>query len=276
MNWKEIEKSPGKYDFGKIEKVINVLAAKGISITAAPLVNFVPENTPDWLQGKDTSFTDIQEAVYGFISECLSRFRKLVNQWVIVRGINCSNCLKLNLEQILEITRSAFIAARNGDNSQKLIQICDPWGSSESVSYDNIPPNVFLDMMIQQNIWFDALSIEMDMWDRHDYPAVRDLLQISAKLDSFAALGKPVFISDLKAPHTADETYYGYWEKEWSEEVQAKWLELVYKIALSKPFVSGVSYASIVDGEGTPKTGLLNSDYEPLKAYRKILRLQKT
>lgn len=276
LNWKEIEKSPGQYNFGSIEKIIKVLSVgKGIKITAGPLITFQKDSIPEWLQQKDTAFSDIQEAAYGFISECLGRFRSLVSQWIVLSGINCKNCLRFSLDEILEITRSAFIAARNNDGSEKLIQICDPWGSSESVAFDNIPPLVFLEMIVQQNIWFDGLSLDLDIWNRSKYPAVRDLLQISAKIDSFTSLGRQIYVSDLKAPNKSDNIYYGYWEKEWSQDVQAKWLEYVYKIALSKPSVAGVSYSWAVSGEVSPPCGIIGGDYESSKAYKKILKLQK-
>ncbi|AQQ70793.1 hypothetical protein SMSP2_01154 [Limihaloglobus sulfuriphilus] len=276
LNWREIEKTPGQYDFGSLEKIIKVLSSsKGIKITAGPLVSFEKECIPDWLQQKDASFADIQEAAYGYISECLGRFRNFVDQWIVLKGINCKNCLKFSLDEILEITRSAFIAARNGDSSGKLIQICDPWGSSESVSYDNIPPLVFLEMLIQQNIWFDGISLDLDIWNRCKYPAVRDLLQISSKIDSFTNLGRQIYVSELKAPRQSDSIYYGYWEKEWSQDIQAKWLEYVYKIALSKPSVAGVSYSAAVANSNRPSCGILSKNYDVSKAYKKILKLQK-
>ena len=64
-------------------------------------------------------------------------------------------------------------------------------------------------------------------------------MQISAMLDRFASIGKPLCITNLEVPsediQEGDSSDAGIWHSKWDQNLQKEWLEQFYKIALSKP-----------------------------------------
>ena len=67
----------------------------------------------------------------------------------------------------------------------------------------------------------------------------------------------------------------GIWHEEWNQSRQGQWIEQFYKIALSKPFVSSVTYSSLADTKGSTMTnsGLLTDQLEPKKSFRTLKKL---
>ncbi|MCJ7693172.1 MAG: hypothetical protein MUO22_07135, partial [Sedimentisphaerales bacterium] len=75
-----------------------------------------------------------------------------------------------------------------------------------------------------------------------------------------------------------DSEVAGIWHKEWGQSQQSQWLEQFYKIALSKPFVDGVTYSNLCDVKGSTiaNSGLLTSELEPKKSYQMLQKLRNT
>jgi hypothetical protein len=75
----------------------------------------------------------------------------------------------------------------------------------------------------------------------------------------------------------------GVWRKPWSDALQAKWLEAVTDIALSKPFVEAICWQDFVDlpvkmlsaGQSMPFGGLTTVDLAPKPALRTWVSLRK-
>jgi hypothetical protein len=67
----------------------------------------------------------------------------------------------------------------------------------------------------------------------------------------------------------------GVWHKQWSPSQKGKWIEQFCKIALSKPFVSSVTYANLADNENSSiaHSGMLTSKLEPKESFKTIKKL---
>jgi hypothetical protein len=73
------------------------------------------------------------------------------------------------------------------------------------------------------------------------------------------------------------------WRRPWSDALQAKWLEAVTDIALSKPFVEAVCWQDLVDmpakslaqAQSVPFGGLTNTDLSPKPALRTWASLRR-
>jgi hypothetical protein len=69
----------------------------------------------------------------------------------------------------------------------------------------------------------------------------------------------------------------GRWRKPWSSVVQSHWLEAMYKIALSKPFVESVTWHDLVDHQEMelPLSGLIGADMVPKSAFRRLVNFRR-
>ncbi len=100
-------------------------------------------------------------------------------------------------------------------------------------------------------------------------------MQISAILDTFGPIAKPLYITNVAVPSQSKDGSYsgkvaGLWHEQWNQSQQAKWLEQFYKISLSKPFVDAVTYSDLIDKQSSAiaSSGLLTDQFEPKESFK--------
>lgn len=282
INWANIEAVRGNYDFSTIDNCIKYLSDKKLAIGAGPLLRFTPENLPKWLLKAAPEFGKIREYAYKFVSEIVARYTNSIRSWRVISGLNAFNHFGFNFEQVLEMTRAANMAVKAGsDRAIKIIELSNPWGEYYATSPTTIPPIVYLDMTLQSGITFDAIGLQMQFGKNEDGLHVRDMMQISAVLDTFAPLAKPVSITEVEVPcqngpDAYDGQVAGIWHEQWNQTGQAEWLEQFYKIALSRPFVDSVTYSHLADTASSviAGSGLLTEDLKPKAAFLALKKLE--
>jgi len=282
VDWSKIEPVKGKYDFTEMDQCIELLGKKRILLCAGPLLCFDQKFLPDWLKGQE-DFEIIREASYGFVSKLVTRYAKYVHIWLVLSGLNAYNHFAFGFERVLEITRTACLAAREADNrSLKMIDIVFPWGEYYAQNSDTVPPLIYIDMVTQAGINYDALGVQMVFGKDVPGMHIRDMMQVSAMLDRFGLLPKPLHITAFGVPDTVngekqrpDEA--GLWYKPWDQTQQSKWIEEFCKIAFSKPFVNTITYSALADGNenNLAGEGLLTDKFEPKKSYLAMAKLQR-
>ncbi len=269
VNWAEIEKSRGQYDFAKLDNCIKALIHKRFMLTVGPLLQFDKQHIPQWLIGQKASFEKIRECAYRFVYEMVERYSSVIKNWVVAGGFNCKNYFGFNFEQILEMTRAACMSAKDGDaRARKIIEIHDPWGQYYATTQGTIPPLVYMDMVIQSGVNFDVFALQMDLSSTK-----RDMMQVSSLLDYMAPVAKTFYITSLNVPR-------GYANEHSQEQInsqQGQWLECLYRISLSKPLVDTVIYSLLADEpeNAAGHSGLITEKLEPKDAFLRLRKLRK-
>jgi hypothetical protein len=283
INWAQIELQEGEYDFSKVDRCFEMLSKKKLAISAGPLLRFSKEWLPTRLLKEKAGFEKIREMAYEFVSKVVSRYAKYVHSWRVVSGLNALNHFGFSFEHILEMTRAASLAARAADpRSLKVIEIVHPWGEYYASMPETIPPLVYADIVTQSGISFDALGLEICFGKNQAGMHIRDMMDISAILDRFAATNRPVHITAIAVPDQPGKDSYdgkvaGIWHKPWNRPIQAQWVEQFCKIALSKPFINTVTYSKFADTGANDAVGygLLDEKLTPKDSYNALNRLQK-
>lgn len=283
VSWAKIQPQKSQFDFSSIDRCMEMLSGQRLAIAAGPLLCFGESYLPDWLMKGNFEFEKIREVAYEFVSSIVSRYSKSIHAWRVISGINAYNHFKFNFEQVMEMTRTACLATRIADaQSRKIIEIMQPWGEYYVTNRESIPPLVYSDMVIQSGIRFDAFGLQLHFGRDQAGLQVRDMMQISSRLDTFAGLAKPVHITGVAVPGQRENDSRGVqaggvWHKEWDQSVQSEWISQFYKIALGKPFVNSITYSNFADGNNMviPSSGLLTKDIEPKKAFVVLAKLQK-
>ncbi|MEJ2646804.1 MAG: endo-1,4-beta-xylanase [Sedimentisphaerales bacterium] len=281
INWAEIESQRGVYNFSRIDACIEALAKKKLALSAGPLLCFKQEYLPKWLLESGSSFEKIRETAYQFITEIVSRYSNYVRAWYAISGLNAFNHFGFRFEQILEMTRAANMAVKQAsDRALKIIEISNPWGEYYTTSVNSMPPLVYMDMVVQSGTNFDAFGLQMVFGKDQQGMHVRDMLQISAILDTFAPIAKPIYVTSVEVPSKNGEAendgdQAGIWHDKWSEALQAKWIREFFEIALSKSFVTSVTYSNLMDTQESEiiNSGLLTDQLEPKEAYQALKEL---
>jgi GH35 family endo-1,4-beta-xylanase len=276
-----MELRKGQYDFSRIDTCIDVLAKKKLALSAGPLLCFSEEYLPKWLLKSGAGFEKVREAAYQFVSNIVGRYAGVIRAWYAVSGLNALNHFGFGFEQILEMTRAANMAVKQAsDRAFKIIEVCNPWGEYYTTTPNSIPPLVYMDMVVQSGINFDAFGLQMRFGKNQSGMHIRDMMQISAVLDSFGPIAKPLYITDVEVPSQnggglQDGQVAGIWHEQWNQSQQGQWIEQFYKVALSKPFVNAVTYSNLIDRQESTIThsGLLTGELEPKESFRTLKNL---
>jgi hypothetical protein len=181
----------------------------------------------------------------------VARYADDIYTWSVIKGLNVFNDFGFNFEQVLEMTRAANMAVKAAsDRAFKIIEISNPWGEYYATKTDTIPPLVYMDMVVQSGINFDAFGLAMQFGKNQSGMHIRDMMQISAGVA-------------------------GVWHKEWDQTGQGEWIEQFCKIALSKQFVDTVAYSRLCDTEDSTiaNSGLLTGRLEPKKSFQTLKKL---
>ncbi|MBN2181237.1 MAG: endo-1,4-beta-xylanase [Sedimentisphaerales bacterium] len=275
IEWSKIEADKGNYDFSTIDACIEMLGNKKLALTAGPLLCFSKKYLPKWMIQSKAGFEKIRETAYQFVSEVVSRYSGAVRAWYAVSGLNAFNHFGFRFEQILEMTRAANMAVKQAsDKAIKIIEVSNPWGEYYATTPNSIPPLVYMDMVVQSGINFDAFGLPMQFGSNQSGMHIRDMMQISAILDSFAPIAKPLYMTNVEVPSQSsngqqDKGLGGIWHEEWNQSCQAKWIEQFYKIAMSKTFVNSVTYSNLIDTDDSTIgcSGLLTDQLEPKESF---------
>jgi len=281
VNWAQIESRKGIYDFSMLDACIDVLGKKKLAIGAGPLLRFSKEFLPKWLLRSGTGFEKVRETAYQFVSNIIARYSGIIREWGVVSGLNAFNHFEFSFEQILEMTRAANMAVKQeSDRTLKIIEISNPWGEYYATNPNTIPPLVYVDMVVQSGINFDAFGLQMQFGKNQAGMHIRDMMQISAVLDYFGPIAKPLYITDVEVPSQNgvglhDGKVAGVWHEEWDQSRQEQWIEQFYQIALSKPFVDTVTYSNLADTDNSTiaNSGLLTDQLEPKKSFQTLMNL---
>ena len=281
INWSKIESEKGNFDFSTIDACIDVLGVRKLTLSAGPLLCFSKDYLPKWLLKSGAGFEKIREMAYRFISEVVARYSGIIRAWYAISGLNVFNHFGFRFEQILEMTRAANMAVKQGsDRALKIIEISNPWGEYYTTIANSIPPLVYMDMVVQSGINFDAFGLQVRFGKNQSGMHIRDMMQVSAILDTFAPIAKPLYITGVEVPSQngsglQEGNVAGVWHEEWNQSRQGQWIEQFCKIALSKQFVNSVTYSRLTDSKGSAisNSGLLTANFEPKKSFRMLKAL---
>jgi hypothetical protein len=144
-------------------------------------------------------------------------------------------------------------------------------------------------MVAQAGINFEAFGLEVEQGVPIRGGYTRDLFQLSCMLDRFSTIGRPVFLTALGSPGRntpdpadrsegkLDPALAGRWKRPWDPQLQAEWMDIVYKLALSKPFVESIAWGNLSDSHTTlPAGGLLNDMLKPKPVFAKLQEMRET
>jgi len=283
--WKRIEPKEGTHEWEAIDRWMNTARRRRKGVTAGPLLSFEPAQLPEQLYLWEHDYDALRDVIYEHIQRVVHRYDRHVQVWNVVSGIHAHNNFNLTFEQLMELTRmSCRLVKTLAPQAKILIELAMPFGEFYARNQRTIPPLLYADMAVQSGVRFDAFGLPLCMGVGEDGLYVRDLLQISALLDEFVSLGKPVHVTACQVPsdvgpdaHDAwggqkDPDQAGRWHGPWSERLQAEWLQAVCRIALSKPFVESVCWRDLADGQAhyLPHGGLCRRDLEPKAAYTEL------
>lgn len=285
--WRQLAPEEGDYQWAAMDNWAEWAGRHGVPITAGPIISFQPHELPSWLYIWEHDYETIRDLIYEHVERVVKRYRNSVMVWNVVAGLHVNNHLTFSFDQLMDLTRmTTMLVKKIQPAAEALIEIQQPFGEYYGANQRSIPPLTYADLVVQGAINFDGFALKLLIGQASPGQFVRDLMQLSHLLDQFAFFGKPVHLmigapsefvparmirrADTEAPLDSN---CGCWRHPWSPIVQGHWLEAMYHIAMSKPFVESVSWCDLHDGADIdlPFGGLLSQDMTPKSAFKRLV-----
>ncbi|HNW59151.1 MAG TPA: endo-1,4-beta-xylanase [bacterium] len=286
--FEDFEPEEGKKQFALRTALFNTLRERQITVEGRPLFWFYHSVTPDWLRNK--SFDQVLKYVEEHTRTVVSHYGDGMYAWEVVNEFHdWANEIEVTPEQAVEITRLACeVAKATNSDVHRLINNCCPyaeyvqlkkWGERPA-RYRQRTPNQFMRDLVSAGVDFTITGQQM-------YFPYRDLQDITLLVERLQAFGRPVQLTEVGASSgpSKDSVMTGrlgfpeepyIWHRPWDEELQADWLENLYTLAYSKPWIEAVNWYDFVDPFAFIKNGgLLRSPQGEKKAgFDRLLNLK--
>ncbi|MEE9403786.1 MAG: endo-1,4-beta-xylanase [Algisphaera sp.] len=296
LPWKVLAPEENEYQWGPADAWASWARSAGKPVVAGPVISFEPSSLPDWLYIWEHDFETVRDLIYEHIERVVTRYKGVVSAWNIVSGLHVNSHFTFNFEQLIDLTRMATMLVRKLHPEAKIIvELRQVFGEYYAQNPRSIPPMMYVDLLIQSSIQFDAFGVRVPMGQALDGQYTRDLMQLSSLLDQFTGFGKQVFLTVavpsepvtefmIASPSTANtqgdapiDPDCGYWRRPWSPTVQGHWLEAVLQIAMSKPFIEAVCWQDLQDhGDiDLPMSGLIDENGQPKPSFRRLLHFRQ-
>lgn len=288
MPWKQLQPEEQVFNTESVDDWVETLNRKRVPIIAGPLLQLTEQDMPDWMFIWEHDFDTLRELAYEYVQKVVQRYRKAVAVWNVAAGLSANGLFPMSFEQIIELTRLLVSQVKNMlPNARTLVTITQPFGEYHAKMLSSVPPMLYAEMVAQAGINFEGFGLELEMGVPAAGMFVRDLFQLSCLLDRFSTLGRPVFLTAVCAPARStpdpqdrsegrlDPATAGRWRRPWDPQLQAEWMQAVYQLALSKPYVESVAWGNLADINPTvPGGGLLDDMLQPKPSYTKIQELK--
>ncbi len=285
----DFEPKEGDLRFGIRDLLYDKLKQKGLKVEGRLLFWFHECCTPEWLKKK--TYPELLRYVERHTREVIGHYGEGMYAWEIVNELHdWANELQLNNEQTVELTKLACEVAKDtAPNVRRLINNCCPFAeyvqmkqwSGEPAKYNQRTPVQFIRDLVDAGVDFDIIGQQM-------YFPERDLQDIIMMVERYEQFNKKVQLSEIgvtagptnrsvKLATVGLPTKPYEWHRPWDEEMQANWLEGVYTLGYSKPYIEAADWFDFVDPFSYMENGglLRNPEGDKKASYYRLQKIEK-
>jgi len=287
----DLEPEQGKYRFSKDSPYIFRRPPVDASLEFCGKYNLTPKGhclvwvmaskygTPAWVgEKRDRHFS--RETTLKRIRDVAAAYGDKIKYWDVVNEATSTNYSRINRDCFIfddYVNESFKEAQKVFPEDCVLINNDDTSVWYEADKYDEV--NKFFIMnryLLAAGRKLDASGIQYHIFkDKEWADVLSGQIQTPAfftkTLDVMARLNRPVHITEITIPTKGPD----------GEELQAYWVERIYKLWFSHPAVEAITWWNLADGTATGAQdningGLLRKDFTPKKSYEALDRLINT
>ncbi len=253
FSWREIEIYQGSFLWDTADKQVAWCQMHGLPVFSGPLLELDRRSLPDWVHSWGDNFDALFSFVTSYVQAVVSRYRGKVAIWQCAGRVNSSDLLALSEEQHLRLVAQVVEVIRSLDRDAPIVfSVNQPWGEYLLHRQREFPPWQFADVLIRAGLGLGGLVLETNLGYFPGGTRLRDGLDWSRLLDYWAVLGLPLYIS-LCLPSGAHEDPLAntrtHVSPSWTPQAQEEWVAQHVPFLLAKPYVSGILWNQLRDGE---------------------------
>jgi len=289
-----LEPEMGKPDYTALDKLQDESEKSGIITKGHPLWWTHSAGMPKWTHDLRWEDGSIQREIDRVVKRSVNRYKGRINYYdAINEAHDWCNAYSLTQDQLIEMTKLCCDAMHEADpNVNAVINTCFMFGENvadEKVQWGlinerNMTPYTYLQRVEELGIQYETVGIQL-------YCPNRDMLEIEKMYDRFSIFGRPLHLTELGVPsHYQDVPfnstegnlyclrymYCGLWhEMQWSERLQADWMEWFYTVSYAHPKVEALTWWNARDPAYVPASGMYYETGEPKEIAFRLRALQE-
>jgi hypothetical protein len=254
LAWREIETSEGHFSWNASDQQVEWCRAQGLTTSAGPLVQLDEQSLPDWMALYENDFDGLVSLVTEFVKAAVRRYKGKIDVWQCAGRVNAPNVLSLTEEEKVRLAARAVEITRALDPETPLLVSFDqPWAEYLSRREMDFPPLHIADALVRANLGVSGLMLEINAG--YHPPLFVGLSVPSASRED------PLARRLVKLPA-------GFW----TVKSQQIWVSRYLPLLLAKPFVRGIVWNQLRDGEPHefPHGGLFDHKRQPKPALKQL------
>ena len=204
---RQVEPVEGQPEWGTRDRLLDQLDEWGMARKGHPLSWWIDHGLAPWMM--KLSYKTLKEVIYQQIYDTVTRYKDRIKIWDVINEahdpIVKGNDLNLNTEQVFEITALACKATHDADpTATRIVNINRPFGEyrAEWEMMDPMHAIEYVEELNERGIDFEVLGVQMYHAGPEHY--VQDMAEQSWMIDQYAALGRPIHISEVQTPSSME------------------------------------------------------------------------
>jgi len=282
MGWRETEASEGSYHWTAWDKQIEWCRANHLRVCGGPLLLLDPRGLPDWLALWEDDFDNILSFASDFITAAVNRYRGQITMWQCAARLNTGDILNLSEEEKLRLAaRTVELTRRLDPQTPALIAFDQPWAEYMSHREVDFPPLHFADALIRTGLDLSGIVLEVNVGYHPGGTLLRSMLEFGRQLDFWSLLGLPLLVSlsvpSSAAPDPRARPKAPLPARMWTPQSQHAWTARYLPMILAKPYVQGVIWNQLRDGQAHdfPHGGLFDPQDQPKPALKTLAQIRR-
>ena len=279
--------SQGVYDYSYVDRALSFLLEKGITPKGHPLFFGHREVNPQWMFS--LTYPELRREAAAIARHHVETYKGVIDIWdAMNEAHDWANCFELSQDQLIDLTRATTDALREGnDQAVSIVNVCLPFAEYVAGRYNcygALPEHLrsplrYFRAILDAGVDFDVVGIQL-------YFPGRDMVAVSRTLDAYAALGKPIHITEMGvnggfrvkgntgSSWSQLDMSEGTWHGGWNEHTQADWLEMFYTVAAARPEIQALTWWDFIEPSFSGNGAFLYEDENPREMYFRLLALK--
>lgn len=258
----------GHPNWSNIQNTLDWVTPYGAKAKGHPLIWFFPGlGIPTYMHSK--GYSQVKRLALDYSSSAMTRFRRQIDYFDVMNEPASTNSLNFTKGQMLDLTESAVSQAAGIDPSAvKSVNFADPWANymTRQPGLGQTAPYDFLGQLNSAGSNYDVIGLQ-------EYYNGYDLVELEYSIDTFAAFGKPVHITESECPVSGTPNGSAWHGASFTESTQADWLEWTWTLYFSKPNVQMAVWWDLCDPSFLPVAGLMDALLNPRESYARAQSL---